>query len=172
MLSLKKLEQAYFPIWKENRKNREDCQEKMAKRDKILHIRRQINQGVAYQDTQSNREQWEKCEVDISVLQIDITAAWKKECKTWKQMDSVLFVNRSNTTYKKIDNKERRALEREPCAICYDIHGAKRLTTTSCGHTFCRPCFSKVLETNYFDDKEISCPYCRNDRITLSRYYK
>jgi len=172
MLSLTNLENEYFPLWKECQKSKDQCQHKMAKRDKILHIRRQVNEGVPYPDTQSNKKQWDKYAVEVAVLHLDICSAWEKERKIWKQMDSVLFVNRANTTYKKINAVQRRALEREPCVICFETHDAKYLTTTNCGHTFCRPCFSKVVETNYFDDKEISCPYCRNENIVLSRYYK
>ena len=172
MLSITDLENLYTPLWEECERNHENCQKKMMKRDKIIHIHGQIKKGVAYSDAISNPKQWSKYEVEIAVLQADITTAWKKERKNWKQMDSLLCVNRANTTYKKVDGNERRALEREPCVICFETYDAKRLTTTSCNHTFCRPCFSQLIETCYFDDKEISCPYCRNEHIRLSRYYK
>jgi hypothetical protein len=162
MLSLKNLDTKYKPLWKENKKTQEHLRCKMAKRDKILDDYNQMQKKyLPFPDR-----------LELHILRIDIDTARKEESKTSKQMDSVFHVNRANTTYKKIDAKGRRAIEREPCVICFETHDAKQLTTTNCRHTFCRPCFSKVLETNYFDDKEVSCPYCRNDKITLTRYYK
>jgi len=101
MLSLTNLETTYASFWKENQKHREQCQQKIAKRDKLIHIRKQINQGVEYPAAESHSGQFDRCAVELAVLQLDINTEWKKECKTWKQMDSLLFVNRANTTYKK-----------------------------------------------------------------------
>jgi hypothetical protein len=110
--------------------------------------------------------------VDYIVKGLDFLEAQEQLTRSSEKLKASLRVNRKNTTYKKIDGKGRRALEREPCIICFETHDAKQLTTTTCGHTFCRPCFSKVLHTCYYDDKELSCPYCRNDKIGLWRYYK
>lgn len=110
--------------------------------------------------------------IDYSVKRLDFVEADNQFKRSSKKLKASLRVNRANTTYKKIDAKGRRALEREPCVICFETHHAKQLTTTNCGHTFCRPCFSKVLNTCYLDYKEVSCPYCRNENIMLTRYYK
>jgi hypothetical protein len=96
--------------------------------------------------------------IDYSVKRLDFLEAQKLFERSSKKLRAILRVNRANTTYKKIDAKQRRALEREPCVICYETHDAKHLTTTNCGHTFCRPCFSKILDTCYYDIKEVSCP--------------
>jgi hypothetical protein len=172
MLSLKSLNTVSCSLWKEINKHREQGYQKIAKRNKMIHIPKKIDPCYLYLDEYAHLGQLDKYEVEIAVLQSDIEDAWKKEVKSWKHLDSLLFVNRANTTYKKIDAKGRRALEREPCVICYETHDAKHLTTTNCGHTFCRPCFSKVLDTCYYDHKEVSCPYCRNENILLTRYYK
>ena len=172
MLSLKSLETVSSPMWKEINKHREQGQQKIAKRNRLIHIPKKINPCYLYLDDEAHLGQLDKYEVEIALLQADIEDAWKKEGKNWKQMGSLLFVNRANTTYKKISGSDRRTLEREPCVICFETHDAKYLTTTNCGHTFCRPCFSKVLDTCYYDIKEVSCPYCRNENITLTRYYK
>ena len=111
-------------------------------------------------------------DVDFAVTEADFEQAWIEYNRSWKKLDAILRVNRANTTYKKVTASARRALEREPCVICFETHDAKQLTTTNCGHTFCRPCFSQLIDTCYYDEKEIACPYCRNDKITLTRYYK
>ena len=111
-------------------------------------------------------------DVDYIVTELEWQEVWKQWERTWKDYEDVLRVNRANTTYKKVGGSVRRALEREPCVICFETHDAKQLTTTNCGHTFCRPCFSQLIDTCYYEDKEIACPYCRNDKITLTRYYK
>jgi hypothetical protein len=111
-------------------------------------------------------------DVDYAVNWVEHKETSNELSRAVKELEAILRVNRTNTTYKKIDGKGRRALEREPCVICFETHDAKQLTTTTCGHTFCRPCFSKVLDTCYYDDKKLSCPYCRNDKIGLWRYYK
>ena len=111
-------------------------------------------------------------DVDFAVIAADWDEAWPEFRDSWNNLDAILRVNRANTTYKKVTASDRRALEREPCVICFETHHAKQLTTTNCGHTFCRPCLSQHINTCYYDEKEISCPYCRNDKITLTRYYK
>jgi hypothetical protein len=112
----------------------------------------------------------ESDDVDFAVSEADFEEAWPEFRDSWNNLDAILRVNRANTTYKKVTASVRRALEREPCVICFETHHAKQLTTTNCGHTFCRPCLSQHINTCYYDEKEISCPYCRNDKITLTRH--
>lgn len=159
MLSLKNLETTCAPIWKEEQKNAEKHHVKKAKWNRMTH-------------SGTNFTLYHNDDVDFAVTEADFEQAWIEYSRSWKKLDAILRVNRANTTYKKVTASARRALEREPCVICFETHDAKQLTTTNCGHTFCRPCFSQLIDTCYYDEKEIACPYCRNDKITLTRYYK
>jgi hypothetical protein len=159
MLTLKQLDTIRAPILKKHLQNDSNYDHKYSKYKKIT------NSGT-------NWTLFHKDDINFAITQLEWDEACTKFDKTINQLDAILRVNRANTTYKKVSGSHRRALEREPCAICFETHDAKQLTTTNCGHTFCRPCFSKVIDTYYYENKEIVCPYCRNDKITLTRYYK
>jgi hypothetical protein len=154
MLSLKNLQTINATMQKQRNKIADKWQPKQSKFKKMV-----------YSTVESD-------DVDFAVSEADFEEAWPEFRDSWNNLDAILRVNRANTTYKKVTASVRRALEREPCVICFETHHAKQLTTTNCGHTFCRPCLSQHINTCYYDEKEISCPYCRNDKITLTRYYK
>lgn len=44
------------------------------------------------------------------------------------------------------------------CSICLDDRTPKRVVTTSCGHTFHRSCFRRILP---FESGKVKCPLCR-----------
>ena len=161
MLSLTTLETICGPIMNEQRKYNAQVEANHQKWLKMTHSGEEPDYTLA-----------RKYHVELAINGVEYDDVSNQRKRLYKQLEAALRVNRANTTYKKVRGRECRALEREPCAICYEIYGAKQLTTTNCGHTFCRPCFSQLIEICYFDDKEISCPYCRNKNIALVRYYK
>ena len=53
--------------------------------------------------------------------------------------------------------------EVEPCPLCMeDITSTTNTCTTNCGHTFCSPCFTKLLNHGVFSREiQVNCPMCR-----------
>jgi len=94
----------------------------------------------------------------------------KSSNNLWRKMESLFKITKNNSKYKKITKIEKRRLERETCAICFEEHDIKQIVTTSCGHVFGKRCISQILEHNYDNDIDFKCPCCRNDKVELTRY--
>ena len=49
------------------------------------------------------------------------------------------------------------------CPICYDIHDKNKHVVTNCNHEFCVDCISIIINNSYSDNKDASCPLCRQE---------
>ena len=114
-----------------------------------------------------------KHEVEVAMIEIEMAKIEESASKLWQTMQSLLKINRKNSTYRKIPKRKIRELERETCAICYEQHNISQIVTIgSCGHSFGKPCFTNIIEHSYDEGKEITCPCCRNHQIDMIRYRK
>jgi hypothetical protein len=176
MFSDKSIEDVYDPLSKEwNRRMAIDTKYNR-KIDRIQHM---SNRMKKYDKQGFNDDPFpysnylglcKKYEVELAVLEIQKDENRKISDKLWDQMNGVFQITDRNSRAKKITKRQKRELEKETCAICYDSHSLKQLTTTSCGHTFGKPCLSKMLEYNYDNWTENVCPCCRNAAFELVRY--
>ena len=74
--------------------------------------------------------------------------------------------------YKMIDEIREKntpivSVEVEPCPLCMeDITSTTNTCTTNCGHTFCSPCFTKLLNHGVNSRSSmVNCPMCRANII-------
>jgi hypothetical protein len=49
------------------------------------------------------------------------------------------------------------------CPICYEFHDKNKHVVTNCNHEFCGDCMSVILYNSYSDNKDASCPLCRQE---------
>lgn len=49
------------------------------------------------------------------------------------------------------------------CPICYDFHDKNKHVVTNCNHEFCGDCMSVIINNSYSDNKDASCPLCRQE---------
>ena len=63
-------------------------------------------------------------------------------------------------------------LESIECPICLDE--TSKYLTLNCGHKFDHYCIQMCVFTNYSNNLEVKCPYCRNsiDKKTMSKIWK
>jgi hypothetical protein len=59
----------------------------------------------------------------------------------------------------------------DPCAICYEGYTKLNSVTTSCGHSFCKDCYTAHENTrNNQTAKAVVCPICRADNPQVTEY--
>jgi hypothetical protein len=74
--------------------------------------------------------------------------------------------------FKKISNKQKKQLVREPCSICYETHKIIHVLSTKCGHHFGECCFGKYIDNKLDNNYELNCPLCRSNNILpVVKYY-
>ena len=112
----------------------------------------------------------EKYELEIALLDIQKDDIEKKMKSIWDEMEGLFHITSQNSRLQKISKTQKHRLEKETCSICYDTHPITKSVTTSCGHTFGKCCFSKMIEHNYDNAVETVCPCCRNPTFELIRY--
>jgi hypothetical protein len=49
------------------------------------------------------------------------------------------------------------------CPICYDVCDKNVHVLTNCNHEFCADCMSTIINHSYRDNKDASCPLCRQE---------
>jgi len=174
MFSNKAIEDAYEPLskeWNQRLRLREEYETKLYK---IKHIRRYMKKVAenhyCYPAYPIHLHRWNQFEVEIAELEIQMSDIDKQTTQLWDQMEGVYKITDKNSRLTKISKRQKRQLERETCAICYESHSLKQLTTTSCGHTFGKTCLSKMMEYNYDNATDTMCPCCRNPAFELVRY--
>jgi hypothetical protein len=121
---------------------------------------------------------YEKLIKEIELLRIPTD--WKKHrdkrpeySKKFDYCFAGFIVNiflKNNSKLVKITKTKEKKLEKEICGICCDNHKIKNIVTTCCGHTFGKCCFEKLLNYNWENVVEISCPMCRKSNIEIIRY--
>ena len=189
MLSINDLEDKYEPLSDEWNSKRELMDEKRRTKNRRLGLKKwQEEVDRVYEEMEytgirdySKIPDWPahagrliiKNEIENAIAELEIEEL-EKECENmWKKMESILTINRDNTTFKKISKQEMRRLERETCAICYEEHNISQIITIgSCGHSFGKKCFTNIINHSYDHYCEIKCPCCRNEKIDMIRYRK
>lgn len=79
-------------------------------------------------------------------------------------------VNRRPRTVAVIsDRTTLRAMMPDACGICLDTNNRRKTITTSCGHHYCKSCFSHWTK-NRRDAMAVSCPYCRENVVEIMEY--
>ena len=57
------------------------------------------------------------------------------------------------------------------CGICLEQYTKVNSVTTSCGHTFCKPCFDTHESMCYINDAPVvKCPMCRSANPIITEY--
>ena len=155
----------------------DECDKAMNKRNRLLHIKKWIKDidlksGEVYVLPMTSLYQCKKFDIEWAILEIKMEEYRFEIKKLNKMRDEIFIINKNNSKYKKVNNFEKRCLERDCCGICFESHNLKQIVTTNCGHNIGKRCLSKLLRHNYFNDVEICCPYCRNNNLEFTRYYK
>lgn len=109
-------------------------------------------------------------EIEIAELDVKIEELESKERAIWNIMESVFKINDRNSKCKRVSKVAKRKLEAETCAICFEEHNISKIVTIDCGHSFGKPCFEQLIETNYDRYIETSCPCCRHIPLVVTRY--
>jgi hypothetical protein len=175
---LRILYEKYEPLSREWNKLRRISDEYENRLYKILHIKQAIKNNTPFPKNYWQTRQ--KHELEIALLEVQIDENDQKCNTLWRQMEAVFQFTDKNTKYEPACSPaEKRKRLYEPCAICYDSFvgvgvgvGLKRRISTNCGHIFCKPCMTAFLQHNYDTGAEITCPCCRNDRLTFVRFTK
>ena len=69
------------------------------------------------------------------------------------------------------DEKKYMKEEEEQCPICLESTKDKKICTTTCGHSFCSPCFFTTMQSQIEQRGKSTCPLCRTTCLeTRSRY--
>jgi hypothetical protein len=176
--TLRMLLRKYEPLSREWNKLRQIYDEYENRLYKTLHIKQAMKNGTRFP-----KNYWqirEKNELEIALLEVQIDEIDQKCNTLWRQMEGVFKFTHENTKYKPASSSaEKQKRAHEPCAICYDSSvdvgvgiGLKHRISTNCGHIFCKPCMTAFLQHNYDMGLEITCPCCRNDKLTFWRFTK
>jgi hypothetical protein len=81
-----------------------------------------------------------------------------------------IHVNRRPRTVAVIsDRTTLRAMMPDACGICLDTNNRRKTITTSCGHHYCKGCFSHWAK-NRRGAMAVSCPYCRENVVEITEY--
>jgi hypothetical protein len=81
-----------------------------------------------------------------------------------------IHVNRRPRTVAVIsDRTTLRAMMPDACGICLDTNNRRNTITTSCGHHYCKGCFSHWAK-NRRGAMAVSCPYCRENVDEITEY--
>ena len=81
-----------------------------------------------------------------------------------------IHVNRRPRTVAVIsDRTTLRAMMPDACGICLDTNNRRNTITTSCGHHYCKGCFSHWAK-NRRGAMAVSCPYCRENVVEITEY--
>jgi hypothetical protein len=176
MFSNKAIQDVYEPLSKEWNALLSINEKYSRKLDKIKHMtkyrKKYEKQGFNNDPLPSNYiGLCQKYDVEIADLEIQMADIDKHTTQLWDQMEGVYKITDKNSRLRKISRHKKRQLEKETCAICYESHSLKQLTTTSCGHTFGKTCLSKMMEYNYDNATDTMCPCCRNPAFELVRYF-
>lgn len=71
---------------------------------------------------------------------------------------------------KRYMKKEEEEAEQDQCPICLESIKGQKTCTTTCGHSFCSPCFFTAMQSQ-IDQRGVStCPLCRAQCLGRSRY--
>jgi hypothetical protein len=90
-------------------------------------------------------------------------------------MDKYLFtLNKSICKTNYITKNKGKEISSNMCSVCLDIHDAKHIVRTSCGHYFGKPCFATLIKQKFkfgkFETHHVKCPYCRSNVVTLCQF--
>jgi hypothetical protein len=132
-----------------------------------------FNRGEKYHFNDEYFELKEKYAVEVALLEIKMKEINSISSKYEKRAFNLTatFMN-DNSKKKKINNKEKKILEKEVCGICCEKHTIRHIITTSCNHHFGKKCLSRYFDYNFDKYLEIVCPICRNDDLTNFNKYK
>ena len=72
---------------------------------------------------------------------------------------------------KRYMKKEEEEAEQDQCPICLESIKGQNTCTTTCGHSFCSPCFFTAMQSQIDQRGTSLCPLCRRTCIeTRPRY--
>jgi hypothetical protein len=92
--------------------------------------------------------------------------------KANKKISNFLLLNKKNSKITHLTKTKGKILEEQMCPICLDNHKITDIVTTSCGHTFGKKCFEKMMQMNREKEQNICCPLCRNTNLEFTIYRK
>ena len=86
------------------------------------------------------------------------------------KLQKLHFLTKKRCHIVKLPRCKIQQLEKEDCCICLSPHKIKDIVTTSCSHSFGKSCAENLLDKNYYDGCDITCPMCRNPDMTFTLY--
>jgi len=92
--------------------------------------------------------------------------------KTHEKISTMLLVNKNNSKTRYLTKAKSRWLEEQDCSICMDKHKITDIITTSCGHSFGKTCFEKLMHIQSKKNCAICCPLCRTCNLDFIMYRK
>jgi hypothetical protein len=60
----------------------------------------------------------------------------------------------------------------ESCPICLESTKGKQTCTTTCGHSFCSPCFFTTMQSQIDQKGSSTCPLCRTTCLNSRSMYR
>jgi hypothetical protein len=138
--------------------------------NKLLHMETQFNlqmKELEWHYPKNYGKLWDKHEVELSLLIINREKEDRmyREYKKKKENLGKSFIE-ENSKIEKVSDKTKRQIEKESCSICFEHHKSKHIIRTSCNHYFGTYCFSKFIDSNFENNRDIVCPMCRNENIS------
>ena len=115
-------------------------------------------------------KEWKVLEFQLNIYHHISDINLKRCDELSDKMDKAHNITKKKCCVRNVTKSKMRKLEIEECCICLEQHKIKDILTTSCGHTFGKSCFEKILRDRDNNYLEMICPLCRSLGLDVTIY--